>query len=264
MTPNILLQEIVEEANPVPSTSKSTPKDLAMEPGISETTTTFTPAVLETVNPSTPLSASLPTAMQIEEPELDSSQSKGSKSKSIVPCIFCSKPRLSVGSRRVPRIISSLESTLDNIRMYATALKNEAILSGLQSRVEIAYHKECYSTIRKKYISAVNKCENPQEPGIWHATREIHKAAFKSVSELIEEEIIKNGKIYFLADLYATYKSLLIEFGDGVYSSENTDDSNATRFSDKILKIFGDRVMIEASDTPLKKRIVYSLDLNIS
>lgn len=77
-------------------------------------------------------------------------------------------------------------------------------------------------------------------------------------------EIIKNGKIYFLAILYATYKSLLIEFGDGVYSSENTDDSNATRFSDKILKIFGYRVMIEASDTPLKKWIVYSLDLNIT
>lgn len=119
-------------------------------------------------------------------------------------------------------------------------------------------------TFEKKYASAIQKSENLQQPGVWHCNHEIHKAAFKSMSEIIEEEIIENGRIYFLADLHSIFKSLLIELGDGVYSSENTGHSNASHFADKILESFGDRVIIETSDMPLKKRIVYKMDMNIS
>ncbi|KAK4879152.1 hypothetical protein RN001_007298 [Aquatica leii] len=60
--------KIVEDTNPVPRTSKPAPGDLAKEPRISETKTTSTSTVLQTMNELTSPSASSSTAMEIEEP----------------------------------------------------------------------------------------------------------------------------------------------------------------------------------------------------
>lgn len=244
-----LLQEIVEDVKLEPSTLKSEPVDLAEEPGICETTT---------------ISTSSSTAMEIEETTLDSSDLlEERRNNPILPCIFCSVRVKSSGRKRVRTIICSSESTQSKIQKFATNFQDEKILGDLQLHETIAYHRPCYAAYHSKYVSAMKKIENPQQPGEWHDAREIHKAAFKSFSELIEDEIIEKEKIYFLKDLYATYKSLLIEFGDGFYSTENTS-SKISHLGDKILQSYGDRILITASDTPLRKRIVHKIDMNIS
>lgn len=70
--------------------------------------------------------------------------------------------------------------------------------------------------------------------------------------------------MFYLTQLLSRYKSLLLEFEESKVSLADFESYRAEHLEKKVLTVYGDRLIIEASTGPLRKKIVYVDDVDIS
>lgn len=175
-------------------------------------------------------------------------------------CLFCSNIQKRSGKRKLNLIFPQSENILQQIKTTAETLNDSQILSKLENQT-IVYHTTCFSS----YQIQLKRHTEVHVDSSWHENRELHKLAFDSLVDFITREIIENNKVMCLTQLFSRYQALLLEFAEG---KMDPDDDMALYRSDylenKILKRFGDRLTIEASDGPRYKKIVYKTDIDVS
>lgn len=98
----------------------------------------------------------------------------------------------------------------------------------------------------------------------WHDLRSVHKAAFQALSQFIVEEILQKQKIMYLVSLLNRYKSLLFKFGGDELREEDIENYRADYLHKKILREFGESIMIDTSEASHKRRIVYKVDIDVN
>lgn len=130
-----------------------------------------------------------------------------------------------------------------------------------QLKIVIPYHAACFSAYLVKFKRQSTDCVDYSE---WHNNIDLHKKAFNAIGDFIEENIIKMKKVFYLMQLLSRYKALLLGFGEGKVSLADFAPYRAEHLEKKISTVFGDRITIEASTGPLRKKIVYSDDVDIS
>lgn len=91
-----------------------------------------------------------------------------------------------------------------------------------------------------------------------------YRGTFDSLSVLITDEIITKRKVMFLANLFFTYKALLMEFRTEKVSVEDLKNDRVESLELKIMNAFGDFITIETPSELHKKKLVYIRDINIS
>ncbi|KAH0563865.1 hypothetical protein KQX54_007554 [Cotesia glomerata] len=177
-------------------------------------------------------------------------------------CIFCGSYTKRSGKKQLNVIYSRDQSTIDIDNMIeASKVFNDIRLqSKLRNQKIITYHAVCFSTYLIKFKRQFTDCVDDSE---WHNNRDLHKKAFNAIGNFIEENIIKMKKVFYLTQLLSRYKASLLEFGEGKVSLADFESYRAEHLEKKILTIFGDRITIEASTGPLRKKIVYSDDCNL-
>lgn len=147
------------------------------------------------------------------------------------------------------------ESTIDNAFEAAKAFNDILLLSKLHNQNILPYHAACFSTYLVKFKRQSTDCVDDSE---WHNNRDLHKKAFNAIGDFIKDNIIKMKKVFYLTQLLSRYKALLLEFGEGEVSLADFESYKAEHLEKNILTVFGDRITIEASTGPLRKKIVYS------
>lgn len=97
----------------------------------------------------------------------------------------------------------------------------------------------------------------------WHIVRKCHKRTFEAFRQIIDEEIIKNEKIYFLSDLHNRYKMIFLE----VNNHSTADDIKAyttNKLQDKILDVYGNNISIISSTMHGLRKLVFKHGIDIN
>lgn len=176
-------------------------------------------------------------------------------------CYFCDHVEKKVGKRRIYVTFPQSEATVETIKSMAAKLNDSKLLTKLENPQSVAYHSTCFSSYQ---MSLKQQCKEHSEPRYWHKTRQFHQSAFSAISDIIMAEIIEKNRIMHLTDLLSQYKSLLLEFSEGQVRAEDLQEYRAENLENKIIKAFGDRVTIESSLGPTKRKIVYQYDMDSS
>lgn len=141
----------------------------------------------------------------------------------------------------------------------AEGLEDLEILSKLE-RQAVAYHQSCYAAYQTKQKRTTE--ENVDSS--WLKYRHIHKSALESLKCFVTKEIIENSKVMYFAQLFRRYQALLLELGDHEIDFEDIKDYRAEMLQKKLLKIFDNRITIEASTGPRNQKIIYKSDIDVS
>ncbi|XP_074104088.1 uncharacterized protein LOC141530711 [Cotesia typhae] len=176
-------------------------------------------------------------------------------------CIFCGSYSKRSGKKQTHVIYSQNQSTINNILQAAQTLNDIRLQSKIEGQNSVAYHSVCFSTYLVKFKR--QSTDRVDDDG-WHNNRDLHKKAFKKIIVFIEEKIIKMKKVLYLTQLLSRYKALLVEFGEGKVCLEDFESYRAEHLEKKILTVLGDQLFIIASTGPLRKKIVYGNDIDIS
>lgn len=176
-------------------------------------------------------------------------------------CIFCGQKTKRVGKKTINVKFSQAQSTIDTISRAAKAFDDIHLLSKLANQKAVPYHGTCFSTY---YVRFKRQTTDRVDDSYWHNNRDIHKRAFNALGTFIEKEVIEKKKIFYLTQLLSRYKALLLEFGGEKVCLADFEAYRAENLERKILTVFGDRLIIEASTGPLRKKIVYADDIDVS
>ncbi|CAF4773203.1 unnamed protein product [Pieris macdunnoughi] len=176
-------------------------------------------------------------------------------------CLFCDHVEKKVGKRRIYVTFPQSEATVETIKSMAAKLNDSKLLTKLENPQSVAYHSNCFSLYQ---MSLKQQCKEHSEPRYWHKNRQFHQSAFSAISEIIMAEIIEKNRIMYFTDLLSQYKSLLLEFSEGQVRAEDLQEYRAENLENKIIKALGDRVTIESSLGPTKRKIVYQYDMDSS
>lgn len=109
-----------------------------------------------------------------------------------------------------------------------TSMKIQSILSS-----KVYYHDVCRQSFRNQKRSLV---KSPVRTS-WHISREIHDTVYKEICMLIEENVIKRGRCYFLSYLHKEYLDMFKELSGG---SDAKSIFTLHYLEEKISKKFGD------------------------
>lgn len=169
-------------------------------------------------------------------------------------CIFCNQERKKAGSRA--QILSECQSidTFNLVKKYAEILEDSAILDLLKVNKSFHYHGICRTNYQRKSEKITRK-KLPE--GKWHDKRNVHKASFETLCHIIDEEIIAQEKIYFLTDLHRRYINFLKENSSDTLSESDFHNYTTQVLQDKLLDTYKNQLIITASNTSTKKKIVY-------
>ncbi|XP_033229629.1 uncharacterized protein LOC117181170 [Belonocnema kinseyi] len=133
-------------------------------------------------------------------------------------CVICNTVRKNVGNQKACASVTKCVESIQKLRQAATTLNDTALLSKLENSVKVPYHPTCLLIYKRKSIKIAN--EQPGS-GPWHSSRQLHKEAFDSLSVTIRREIIENGKVLYLSELFEWYRALLQEFQGKKLPNEN-------------------------------------------
>ncbi|GFW83427.1 hypothetical protein TNCV_2545251 [Trichonephila clavipes] len=111
---------------------------------------------------------------------------------------------------------------------------------------EVYYHDVCRQNFRNHKRSLV---KSPVRTS-WHISRETHETVYREICNLIEENVIKRGRCYFLSYLHKEYLEMFKELSEG---SDVASIFAAHYLEEKIHKKFNDKIQILMSN---KKKVV--------
>ncbi|XP_057328169.1 uncharacterized protein LOC130669358 [Microplitis mediator] len=200
--------------------------------------------------------------IKIEESDNETSEEAlSSISIKNTACIFCGHKTKRVGKKKMNVTFSQAQSTIDTISRAAKAFDDTRLLSKLDNQKAVPYHAACFSTYHVRFK---RQTTDRADDSYWHTNRDIHKQAFNALGNFIEEEVIKKKKIFYLTQLLSRYKALLLEFGEEKVCLADFEAYRAENLERKILTVYGDRLIIEASTGSLRKKILYADDIDVS
>lgn len=180
--------------------------------------------------------------------------------KSSRRCIFCNLVEKKKGQRREYTSMCDSPDIINLTRQYAEENNDRALLAKLDSCTSFDYHPMCKRILKYKHEKVF---EPPQiSSSQWHEYRLAHKNAFESLTEFMENEIIKDEKIFYLNDLYLHYKSLLLEISG--LKTNDFQNYYIGSLEEKLLEEHGDKIIICKSETYNNKKIVYKRNLDIN
>ncbi|XP_074109123.1 uncharacterized protein LOC141533919 isoform X2 [Cotesia typhae] len=188
--------------------------------------------------------------------EIEPSTSTASPSNKIT-CLFCNFLRKNCGKKKLNLIFPKDNHVPEQIKRMAQKFGDTEILSKLENQT-VAYHQPCYTTYQTKERRSIQEDSNQQK------YRNIHKLAFETIKQFIEDEIIENNKVMYFAQIFRRYQASLLEFGDGEISSDDIKEYRAEMLQKKLEKAFDDRITIEASCGPRNQKIIYKIDIDVS
>ncbi|XP_055836543.1 uncharacterized protein LOC129905159 [Episyrphus balteatus] len=181
-----------------------------------------------------------------------------SQVKSRKPCIFCGKTYKKNSYYSATSICSS-KDVIGATKQYAELVGDSDLIDRLRNCDSFLYHHSCKALLKNKYNKKIEKKISSTK---WHALRLIHKEAFDSLTYFIEQNIFIENKIFYLQDLYLKYKSSLLEI-DSSFTKSDFNYYLATNLQYKLLKKYGDNIVICSSSDQNKKKIVYKQGLDL-
>ncbi|XP_055842781.1 uncharacterized protein LOC129909735 [Episyrphus balteatus] len=181
-----------------------------------------------------------------------------SQVKSRKPCIFCGKTYKKNSYYSATSICSS-KDVIEATKQYAELVGDSDLIDRLRNCDSFLYHHSCKALLKNKYNKKIEKKISSTK---WHALRLIHKEAFDSLTYFIEQNIFIENKIFYLQDLYLKYKSSLLEI-DSSFTKSDFNYYLATNLQYKLLKKYGDNIVICSSSDQNKKKIVYKQGLDL-
>ena len=107
---------------------------------------------------------------------------------------------------------------------------------------EIDYHGICRGKYQTQSEQISKKKPAMKTPSNWHKTRSLHDEAFKSVSRVIEEEIINKEETYIMNDLNDQY---VVIFSDLSAEQDCSITSTTQPLETKIKQHFKNKVHIQ-------------------
>lgn len=154
-------------------------------------------------------------------------------------CFFCNKKKKQNRSKNEPLRTSEKDqfekSILSNFKPD-TEIYNET-LTKIQSVLScnIYYHDVCRQNFRNQKRSLI---KSPVRTS-WHISREIHDTVYKEICNLIEENVIKRGRCYFLTYLHKEYLDMFKELSEGsdsisIFTKHYLEEKIHRKFNDKI------------------------------
>ena len=111
---------------------------------------------------------------------------------------------------------------------------------------EIGYHGICSTKYQTQAEQISKKTPAMKTPSNWHKTRSLHDEAFKSLSRIIEEEIINKEEIYIMNDLNDQYVAILSDLSA---EQDCSPTSTTQSLETKIKQHFKDKVQIQKGKT---------------
>lgn len=148
----------------------------------------------------------------------------------------------------------------NNVIRFAEISNDPELIKKLNLNEKCLYHPICRTTYQNNSEAIVAK-NKPH--GNWHLLRETHKQAFKAICEFIDNEIVQNKKVYYLSNVFQRYKNLLFENCNAEECKQDFKSYTPQNLQEKILKHFVDAIIISASESVHKKKIVYSREIGI-
>lgn len=101
---------------------------------------------------------------------------------------------------------------------------------------KIYYHEKCRTDARNKKKLQKSPVKTP-----WHISREYHQTVFQEICTLIEENVIKKGRCYFLSFLHRQYIDYFSELSNdmghtlsSVISSQYLEEKIRVQFAGNI------------------------------
>lgn len=141
---------------------------------------------------------------------------------------------------------------------YAKVLNDAPLLERLQNTNAVDYHTSCKTLYQKRCDQKV-KQTGPQ--GEWNDSTKFLVEGLESLSVFLQKEVLQDGKIYFLQDVYVRYQYILTEISD--LPKEEFSYFTVQMLHDTILKQHGGEISIRASDTSNKKLIVFKKGIDV-
>lgn len=172
-----------------------------------------------------------------------------------VCCIFCNQKQKKSGKRMINLIISSSNELCEKIKNGAESIGDSKLLLQLKNP-PIAYHKPCYAS----FLTKEKRSHDHHSDSFWHTYRNLHKEAFECIADFISNEIIENNRVMYFSQIFLRYQALLLEFGKNTIDLVDIEDYRSEMLEKKVIKKFGDTLMIEASDGPRNQKIIYKAD----
>ncbi|CAH0730456.1 unnamed protein product, partial [Brenthis ino] len=150
--------------------------------------------------------------------------------------MFCDQKTKKHRSKRLPLhscdkkdFLSKLDEENENHKEFINKFENYSLS-------KIYYHHPC--KLEFSYKTSVKK-ETPKSD--WHDLRQHHQTAFEEISALINENIIKKGRCYFLTYLHRYYMEILNESEEG-NSTKNKGSFTPHNLEIKIIKAFDKQI----------------------